>query len=171
MVTLRFTMNFSYIICDTEKKKECLGMATALLGFTGVHGIIKLGEYLLLAAWSYGEAVNDVKILMDGGTVSLVKTSKEWKTKLEDIVSKTVTDDTQSNDAGLAYNEYLQLLLFLENKEKKIFRTMDIIELNMITQGYPHIRMYRYLYGIKGTVLFEYYHGKYQYTQRTEFHY
>lgn len=171
LVTLRFTMNFSYIICDTEKKKECLGMATALLGFTGMHGIIKLGEYLLLAAWSYGEAVNDVKILMDGGTVSLVKTSKEWKTKLEDIVSKTVTDDTQSNDAGLAYNEYLQLLLFLENKEKKIFRTMDIIELNMTTQGYPHIRMYRYLYGIKGTVLFEYYHGKYQYTQRMEFHY
>lgn len=171
LIMLRFTMNFSYIICDVEKKRECLTMATALLGFTGVHGIIKLGEYLLLAAWSYGEAVNDVKILMDNGTVSLVKNEQEWKTKLEDIVTKNITNEAQGNDAGLDYSEYLQLLLFLENKEKKIFRTMDIMELNMIAQGYPHIRMYRYLYGIKGTVLFEYYHGKYQYTQTMEFHY
>ncbi|MCM1467600.1 MAG: DUF5702 domain-containing protein, partial [Alistipes sp.] len=171
LILLRFTMDFSYIICDTEKKNECLAMATALLGFTGVYGIIRLGEYLLLAAWAYGEAVNDVKILMDGGTVSLVKTSREWKTKLEDIVSKTITGDSGGNENGLDYGEYLQLLLFLENKEKKIFRTMDIMELNMIAKGYPHIRMYRYLYGIKGNVLFAYYHGKYQYTQSIEFHY
>lgn len=171
LIMLRFTMNFSYIICDAEKKQECLAMSAALLGFTGVYGIIKMGQYLLLAAWSYGEAVNDVKILMNSGTVSLVKNSKEWKTKLEDIVSKTITKGTQGNDAGLDYNEYLQLLLFLENKGKKIFRTMDIMELNMTAQGYPHIRMYRYLYGMKGTILFGYYHGKYQYTQRMEFHY
>lgn len=171
LIALRFTMNFSYIICDIEKKQECLAMATAFLGFTGVHGIIKMGEYLLLAAWAYGEAVNDVKILMNEGTVSFVKNEKEWKTKLEDIVSKSITKKTPDNDAGLNYNEYLQLLLFLENKEKKIFRTMDIMELNMTAQGYPHIRMYRYLYGIKGTVLFDYYHGKYQYTQKMEFHY
>ena len=113
----------------------------------------------------------DVKILMNDGTVSFVKNEKEWKTKLEDIVSKSITKKTPDNDAGLNYNEYLQLLLFLENKEKKIFRTMDIMELNMTVQGYPHIRMYRYLYGIKGTVLFDYYHGKYQYTQKMEFHY
>lgn len=171
LVSLRFVMDFSYIICDTAKKQECVTMAATLLGFTGVYGIIKLGEYLLLAAWAYGEAVNDAKILMKGGKVSLIKTSEQWKTKLEDIVSDTVTEGTDSNATGLQYGEYLQLLLFLENKETKIFRTMDVMELNMISQGYPHIRMYRYLYGIKCSALFGYYHGKYQYTQSVEFHY
>lgn len=171
LVSLRFAMDFSYIICDTAKKQECVTMAASLLGFTGVYGIIKLGEYLLLAAWAYGEAVNDVKILMAGGKVSLVKTSEQWKTKLEDIVSSNVTEVADSNAAGLEYGEYLQLLLFLENKETKVFRTMDVMELNMISAGYPHIRMYRYLYGIKCGVSFAYYYGKYQYTQSVEFHY
>ncbi len=171
LVALRFAMDFSYIICDTKKKQECTVMAAGLLGFTGVYGIIKLGEYLLLTAWAYGEALNDVKILMSGGKVALIKTSEQWKTKLEDIISGDVTDGSQNNVSGLLYGEYLQLLLFLEQKNKKIFRTMDIMELNMISNGYPHIRMYRYLYGIRCSALFEYYHGKYQYTQSVEFHY
>lgn len=171
LVSLRFVMNFSYIICDAQKKEECVTTAAALLGFTGVYGIIKLGEYLLLTAWAYGEAVNDVKILMNGGKVSLVKTPEQWKTQLEDILSNSVGKGTDGNAEGLTYGEYLQLLLFLEQKETKIFRTMDIMELNMIAQGYPHIRMYRYLYGIKCSARFRYYYGKYEYVQTVEFHY
>lgn len=171
LTALRFTFNFSYIICDVNKKTECMEMATAMLGFTGVYGIIKAGQFLLLMAWSYGEAVNDVKILMKGGRVPLKKTIESWKTGLADIIENQISENKEDNANGLIYEEYLQLLLFLRNKNIKIFRTMDMMEINMIRKGYSHIRMYRYLYSIKGEALFIYRNGRYEYGQEFEFQY
>lgn len=173
LLALRYVADFSHIICDMERKQECLQMATALLGFTGVLGIIKAGQFLLMMAWSYGEAINDIKILMSGGRLSLKKTAANWETGLDDIVEKKIIgkDISHQDEDGFTYNEYLQLLMFLENKEKKIFRTMDMMELNMISRGYPHIRMYRYLYSVRGTSLFSYRGGRQEYTQEFEFHY
>ncbi|MDD6571741.1 MAG: DUF5702 domain-containing protein [Thermoflexaceae bacterium] len=173
LLVLRYVTDFSHIICDMERKQECLQMAAALLGFTGVLGIIKAGQFLLMMAWSYGEAINDIKILMSGGRISLKKTAANWETGLDDIVEKKIIgrDKSHQDEDGLTYNEYLQLLLFLENKEKKIFRTMDVMELNMISRGYPHIRMYQYLYSVRGTSLFSYRGGRQEYAQEFEFHY
>ena len=173
LLSVRFVSNFSHAICSMEKKRECLNMATALLGFTGVYGIIKAGQYLLLTAWSYGESVNDIKILLNEGKVPLTKTNKDWRTSLEDILDSKAKNENAAGDNtnGLTYNEYLQLLLFLKGKQEKIFHTMDVMELNMIALGYPHIRMYNYLYLVKGTALFEYRSGNYQYLQEFEFQY
>lgn len=171
LYSLRYASNFAYIICDTGKKNECYNTALSMLGFTGSQGVIKLGQFILLAAWAHAESINDVKILMDGGKVPVVKDSNSWKTSLSDVVEKNVKKSGDKNTSGLEYNQYLQLLLFLENKEKKIFRTMDMIEVNMIKKGYSHIRMYNYLYSLKGSVQFRYRNGKYNYQQQFEFSY
>ncbi len=171
LVGLRFVSNFTYIICDVEKKTECKNMAIGLLGFTGVHGVIKAGQYLLLGGWAYGEAINDAQILVEGGKVPFKKTADTWRTKLADIVEKNVKAEKTDNLTGLDYCEYLQLMLFLENKQDKIFRTMDMMELNMINAGYEHIRMYKYLYSLTGSVYFRYRNGEYGYTQEFDFSY
>lgn len=171
LIHFRFLMNFSHMIQNVEKKGKCKAMAVTLLGFTGVHGVIKLGQYLLMSAWTYGEAINDAKILLDGGKVPLVKTVASWHTNLEDIVEGKISSDTNANPSGLDYTDYLQLLLFLENKTRKIYRTMDMMEVNMIHDGYDHSRMYRYLYSLKGSVLFRYLHGNGEYLQEFEYAY
>lgn len=171
MVNLRFAPNFTYILCDAAKKNECWNMAVMLLGFTGVRGIIKSGQYLLMSAWAYGEAINDVKILMNGGRVPFKKSADTWRTNLTDIVAKEIKNSKPDSLNGLDYNEYLQLMLFLENKQNKIFRTMDMMEINMIQAGYEHIRMYRYLYSLKGSVYFQFRDGVYDYTQKFDFSY
>lgn len=171
LVGLRFAINFVYLLCNYERKSMCRDMAVAMLGFTGVYGIIKLGQYLLMSAWAYGEAVNDAKILLAGGKVPIKKDENSWKTDLEDIVEGGKYDSDNGNMTGLKYEEYLQLLLFLESKGRKIFRTMDVMEINMIHNGYGHIRMYKYLYSVKGTAIFKYLGGKYEYVQEFEFSY
>lgn len=170
LVNVRLAMNLSYIICDPEKKSICEGMSLAILGFTGVEGVIKCGTYLLLTAWAYAEAVNDVRILVSGGNVPLIKDKESWRTNLDDIVECRL-GGTEGSTKGLDYEEYLQLLLFLENKSRKCYRTMDIIELNMIKDGYEHIRMYRYLYLVEGTAAFQYRNGSYKYNQKFKFSY
>lgn len=171
LLMIRFLSNFTYIICDVEKKQECLQMSTALLGFTGVYGIIKAGQFLLLTAWAYGEGINDIRILLEKGKVPFQKSKETWKTNLDDIVESKVCGGEKGEEQGLSYEEYLQLLLFLRDRESKIFRTMDVMEMNLICQGYSHVRMYRYLYSVKGASRFLFRNGNYQYEQKFEFHY
>lgn len=153
------------MICDAARKGKCKATAITMLGFTGVHGVIKLGQYLLMSAWSYAEAVNDVKILVDGGKVPLKKTSANWHTNLEDIAQGRLSSDKNANPTGLEYIDYLQMLMFLENKRRKIYRVMDMMEVNMIQAGYEHCRMYHYLYAIKGSAVFGYWHKTGEYVQ------
>lgn len=171
LINFRFAMNFSHMLCNPDKKSKCKATAITLLGFTGVHGVIKLGQYLLMSAWTYAEAVNDVKILVAGGKVPLKKTAASWKTNLEDIMEGRLASDSDANPSGFKYEDYIQLLLFLENKNRKIFRTMDMMEINMIQSGYEHSRMYKYLYSIKGNAVFSYWHGTMDYQQDFAYQY
>lgn len=171
LVNLRFALDFSYIMCDMPKKMECEAKATAVLGFTGVYAVIKLGQYLLLTAWAYAEAINDAKILVKGGKVPFLKKADSWRTSLEDVLIKNLTADTGSNASGFDYVQYLQVLLLLEEKNKKVFRMMDMMECNLMQAGYAHIRMYHYVYSLEGIVRFYYRRGKYDYEQKFTFEY
>lgn len=171
LVNLRFAMNLSYILCDMAKKMECEAKATAILGFTGVYAVIKMGQFLLLTAWAYAEAIYDVKILVQGGKVPFIKTMESWKTSLEDVIAMQTKNASVSGTTGLNYSQYLQILMLLQDKNRKTFRTMDMVETNMICAGYGHIRMYHYVYSMKGKVCFFYRRGKHDYEQEFSFSY
>ena len=47
---------------------------------------------------------------------------------------------------------------------------MDMMEINMISGGYDHIRMYKYMYSVSGKAEFTY-RNKYSYTQDFEYGY
>lgn len=169
LIGIRFVAAMSHLVCDTNRKKECLSMSTLLLGFSGVYGVIKLGQYALMSAWSYGEAINDVKILVEGGKVPFAKTDSNWKTQLLDIVDSKIQSNS-GNESGLEYEDYLELLLFLKDRKTKLLRTMDAIEISMAAKGYEHIRMYNYLYSINGYATYSY-RDKYEYSQIFSFSY
>jgi hypothetical protein len=171
LLAARYVFDLSYIMCDTIKKQECLDMAVLLLGFTGVYGVIKTGQYMLLSAWAYAEAVSDVKILLEKGKVPLKKSSDNWKTSLESIIEGRIFEGSDNTSQGMDYETYLQLLYFLEKKSDKSFYTMDVLEQNMIEKGYNHIRMYHYMYSLKGTISYKYRGGRYSYNQNFEFRY
>lgn len=170
LVALRFTMDFSFIMSNLKRREECLKLSAVFLGFTGVYGVIKAGQLILLAGWSYAEAVNDVRILVNGGRVPFKKSEDSWKTDINDVIEKRLNKDYGENKTGLKYEEYLQLLLFVRDRKEKIYRTMDMMEINMIYGGHDHIRMYKYMYSVKGRAEFSY-RNKYDYTQDFEFGY
>lgn len=130
---LRFAANYAYLLTDTEKQAEAAAMAGTLCILLTVPGLTELVKQALLLAWAYGEGVMDVRSLLAGNRVPLMKSKESWQLSLEGVLS--IGEDTESEgmdvEGGIAYDKYLQALLLLEKKETVSMRALDLIEENM----------------------------------------
>lgn len=139
LLLVREAGNFATIMQDGTKQALALEIATAAVGFTGLAPLIQAVQIGILLAWSYVESILDVRCLLSGGKVALVKAVSEWKSDVslgEKVLAETSekvekTEETQSQENGLDYREYLQILLLLVGEQTLTSRAMDIVEHNL----------------------------------------
>ncbi|MBQ5560533.1 MAG: hypothetical protein IIT46_12305 [Lachnospiraceae bacterium] len=139
LLLIRVPINFSYILTDTEKRNTAYATALALVGFTGLEVVVRATQMLILTTWAYEESLVDVAAVMQGYKIPLIKTKDTFQLKYSDIITiskkkiqeKATLLGKKTKIGGMGYDEYLQLLLLLEKQEKKIFRTMDLVEENV----------------------------------------
>lgn len=127
----REVSNVLYILSDGSKIAEAEAMALALTAVALCPELAEPVKYTILFAWAYVESLQDVRILLRGGRVPVFKTAEDWKTGINSIknVKGSLSDD--SGGRGLNYKEYLQIMLFLQNQEKRSYRAMDIMEMDI----------------------------------------
>lgn len=138
----REVSNVIYILSDSAKVAEAQAMAAALTAVTLLPALMEPVKYTILFAWAYVESLQDVKTLLSGGRVPIVKTAADWKTGINCIknVRGSLAEDT--GGSGLDYKEYLQIMLFLQNAEIRAERAMDIMEMDIrLTPGNARFRM------------------------------
>ncbi|NLC68710.1 MAG: hypothetical protein GX754_08035 [Clostridiaceae bacterium] len=83
VLLIRFVLNTLHVYMDAEKNRQAALMASALAGWlTGGAGI-PIVKNLLMCAWGMGEAILDLEELLQGKSVPLYKTKKDWKLDLE----------------------------------------------------------------------------------------
>ena len=131
LLLIREGINLAYLETDTQKSQEALTLA---LGVTSAVGNPELAEpvkHAILAAWAYAESVSDVRILLDGGHVSLIKTEAQWRTSLKHIGDCLNASADETSGEGLGYESYLQILLWTVSEEKITMRAMNLIEKNL----------------------------------------
>lgn len=127
ILIIRELSNMASLVADSEKMSLVIGTAKALA--LGIPGLDLLIQGVLIAGWSYLESVQDIRDLFQGKKVPLLKSRMEWKTGLEGILGG---ESAVANvDKGLSYQDYLGLLLAVENEGKKTARLMDIMEMNI----------------------------------------
>ncbi len=133
LLLIREAGNFTTIMQDGKKQALALEIATAAVGFTGAAPLIYAVKIGILLAWSYIESILDVRCLLSGGRVALVKAVPDWKSDVSvgEEVLKKKAEKTESREDGLDYREYLQILLLLVREETLVCRAMDIVERNM----------------------------------------
>ena len=85
----------------------------------------------LALAWSYLESVQDVRTLMTGGKVPIIKTGSSWQTHLYELLSPLTAIKDRDSGEGIDYSAYLQGLLLLEGSTVKTQRTMDVMEMDI----------------------------------------
>lgn len=127
----REASNVIYILSDSAKVAEAQAMAAALTAVTLLPALMEPVKYTILFAWAYVESLQDVKTLLSGGRVPIVKTAADWKTGINCIkdVRGSLVEDSGGN--GLNYKEYLQIMLFLQDAKTRTERAMDIMEMDI----------------------------------------
>ncbi len=127
----REAANVLYILTDSAKVAEAEAMALALTAVCLCPELAEPVKYTILFAWAYVESLQDVKTLLAGGRVPIYKTAADWKTGINSIknVRGSLTQD--EGGRGLSYQDYLQIMLFLENKHTRTFRAMDVMEMDI----------------------------------------
>ncbi|NBH13454.1 hypothetical protein D3Z36_04515 [Lachnospiraceae bacterium] len=150
LLLIRQAGNFTTIMQDGKKQALAMEIAAAAVGFTGVPPLIQAVQIGILLAWSYIESILDVRCLLAGGSVPLVKQITDWKSDvaLGEEILKEKKEQTKSQKEGLDYREYLQILLLLVKEKTLVQRAMDVVEQN-IRKIEPAFRMNHQIHGMQ----------------------
>jgi len=144
LINIRFVSNYVHLQGDTQKKAEAQALALSLCTLLTVPGISEVVKQAILLAWAYGESIMDIRSLLGGKSVALVKTADNWQLSLSGLLTLGTDEDRKEGadmDGGLSYNEYLRILLFTANQNDLSMRTLDMIEKNLqVKKGFTFFK-------------------------------
>ena len=131
LMLLRGGVNCACLFGDTKRtaKAETVAGAISLVLFQP-HLKESLAAAILFV-WSYYESVVDVRTLLKGGKIPLVKTPETWQTPLSDLLKPWDKARVSTAEEGFDYRGYLRGLLYLEGSRTKSLRMMDIMEMEI----------------------------------------
>ena len=132
LLLLRETANVIYLNKDPEKKNEAKVIATALAAVLKMPDLAKVIEEVIIFSWGFAESCVDIKTLLEGGKVPIMKDNTTWVLSLTKAMNfRAHLKDGLSKSKGLDYVSYLKIFLMLENQSDKVFRSLDVIEKNI----------------------------------------
>lgn len=150
LLLMRMAANVTHILSDATKKNDALLLANALAGFTGNPAVIQVVQIGIVAAWAYVESILDIRALLEGDKIALLKNNEQWMTKLGSL-AQAFGDGTRTQNCtnGLSYQDYLKGFLFTMGNRKLAYRMMDVMEQNLhLVSAYQNCRMDHMLYRI-----------------------
>ena len=121
--TLRAGGNYLFYHQDAGQLAKAETKAMALVGFTGNVVLINLVRELFLIAQAMEDGIQQTKTVFAGGKVPLY-------------------ENGVFDGVFIGYEQYLYLFLNAAGKEEKIYRSMDVIELEVRkSSGYENFRL------------------------------
>lgn len=144
LLLVRYAADTMFIFTDEKRKNEVKTTIEVIGAFFGIptDAADALADLVLLA-WAFGESVSDVKRLLADERVPLKKTEADWKMPLAGLFALNVSAHaTGEKGQGLSYADYMRIFLMLEDKNQKVMRAMDVIEMNLRhTSGNEYFRI------------------------------
>lgn len=136
LMLMRFGANYIFLQNSSAKRAEAETLALTLCTLAAVPALEKAAMQVILLSWAFGESIVDLRALLKGNKVPLVKTEESWQLSISGLMklgeSGDINDGKDSAE-GLSYREYLRMLLFLKEKETVGMRALDMIEQNLRT--------------------------------------
>lgn len=133
LMLMREASNLAFLSADPVKRAESLAAATAVTTAFGAPYLAPVVAVGIRAAWAYAEGVFDLRRLLAGQKVSLIKTEASWQLSIEQLpvflssAGASGTDD----EGGFTYEQYLRMLLFTKNDADLAAGLMDLVEESM----------------------------------------
>lgn len=155
---LREAANFTHIIMDSGKRNESLALAATLVGASGNAAAVKAAQYVIMGVWSYGESIVDVRRLLKGDKLNVIKDNSDWQLSLENLLkmnfdAANISGKSDNGKGGLSYEDYLGMLLLMMNRTTRNYRVMQAMELRLIALGQGDFRMKKHIYEAECNVM------------------
>lgn len=124
---IREAANTAYLYSDQEKCAAAETFSAVLCTLTGLPEASDVLKQILLLGWAFAESLYDIKCLMAGGHIPLIKCSDNWHYGLDHALHiGGITPENTSE--GMDYADYLRVLLAMEEKDKITIRAMNMVE-------------------------------------------
>lgn len=133
LLLIREGLNYLYCVENGEMSAQAGSLAALLIGWTGIPALITVMKHALLLGWAYGESLLDVRTLLDGGKIPLAKTPGTWMVTLDNLgnINELLEAGGKDRQEGIAYRDYLRILLNLQSVSGQKKRALDMVELNL----------------------------------------
>ncbi len=135
LLLVRFAMNYAYLRSNTQKQEEAAALAATISAILLQPELVEVAKEVLLILWGFGESVMDIRTLLAGNRVAMVKDDTNWQLQLSSVFQLGTAMDMQEgrdDENGMKYTQYLQILLFLGQSSEITMRTLDRVEENLI---------------------------------------
>ena len=141
---LRETANYIFLCSNPAKSGEAEALAVAIALAAYSPELKDPIKQTILFAWAYAESVYDVRTLLSGGKIPLMKADENWHYSLSEMFHCAADfDEVDSTlSTGMSYTDYLRVFLALENSDTKTKRFMNLVEMDIRrTDGNRYFRL------------------------------
>lgn len=168
---IRNALDLAYLYKDPEKRELVVAIAEMIT--PGPGGIVT--QALIMESWAAIEAEADVKVLLDGERVPLIKTAETWRTDIGSVINSEAVigklDDEsrkklngkrieiegmngyegarENASEGQSYEDYIIFLILGTNENVRLLRIMDIVQINMKYRYYEDFNFEEYYCGVR----------------------
>lgn len=129
LLNIRAVANFAYLLSDSTKVEEAAFLASTLVGYTLNPTVVELVKIAILTGWAYGESILDVRTLLEGKKIPLIKSKESWTLDLDSLTTLANNFATaKESEYGLSYEDYLGILLLFKDENDLAMHAMDVQE-------------------------------------------
>lgn len=135
ILAIREGLNLVHILSDSQKRKEAISLAGTITGVTGLAPLTGVVAFFIMSIWALGEAILDIKRLLEGKKVAFIKNRDNWKlslTGLLELGTNGLIKNEDEDDKGFGYLEYLKILLLIQKTHLTYYRLMDVMQINLV---------------------------------------
>lgn len=133
LLAVREGLNLVTIFMDPEKRSQAETLAAAIVGAAGFPPLVGITSFFIMGVWALGESLVDIKLLLGGGKVPVIKDAGSWNLELEDLLELGRTGQVVQKNGGNGanYTAYLKLFFLLADREELVFRMLDVMQVNL----------------------------------------
>ena len=124
---IREAANALYLLSNNEKRMEVQLIAEVVSALLWVPELAPILEAAILLGWAFAESVYDVKSLLDGGRIPLIKSDEDWHYSLSSALWGDLQEETREG-SGMSYADYLRVFMMFTDLETLTGRAMNMVE-------------------------------------------
>ena len=168
---MRNALNLASLYKDPKKVELIISVAESI-----TPGPLGLATQLIIAeAWAALETEEDMKTLLNGGRVPILKGPNDWQTGLGGVLDSDEVKDKLDDESkellnenrgeinrlpgifdavnavkdGLNYDEHLLIFILAMDEKTRLLRIMDLVQINMKYRYYRDFNMMEYYVGTR----------------------